>query len=106
METVTLEINNPIILSALANAARRGVPAQSYLLSLVETSILSQQPFGTPATKQALTAEEISAAEERLFALSGVVCGNDPDCGDNEKIDADLARAYGDDHAALYQPQS
>jgi hypothetical protein len=105
METVTLEISNPVILSALANAARRGVPAESYLLGLVETSILSQQAT-PPTTSQALTAEEIRAAEVRLFAFSGVVRGNDPNCGDNEKIDADLARAYGDDHLALYQSQT
>lgn len=102
METVTLEINNPVILSALANEARRGVPAQSYLIGLVETSILSQQSSVPPAAAQVLTKEEIRAAEERLFAFSGAVRGNDPDCGDNEKIDAGLARAYGDDHAALY----
>ncbi len=106
METVTLEINNPVILGALAQAARQGVPAPSYLLGLLETSILSQPSLVAPSSPQALTEEEIRVAETRLFAFSGAVSGSDPDCGDNEKIDADLARAYGDDHATLYKPQS
>jgi hypothetical protein len=45
---------------------------------------------------------EIRAAE-RLFAFSGVVYSGDPHGCANERIDADLTRAYADDHAALYR---
>jgi hypothetical protein len=105
MQTLTLEINNPVILEALTAAVRQGISAQSYLLGLVETSLLSQQSFA-PASMLPLTKDEIRDAEKRLFAFSGAVNSGDADCGNNEKIDADLARAYGDDHAALYQPSS
>lgn len=54
----------------------------------------------------ALSEEELQAADERLFAFSGAVDSGDPNSCDNEKIDADLARAYGDDHASLYKPKS
>jgi hypothetical protein len=50
--------------------------------------------------------EELKAADERLFAFCGAVSSGDPHSCDNERIDLDLALAYGDDHASLYKPKS
>ena len=103
METLTLNIDDPIILSALADAARQGVAAQSYLLGLVQ----SARGNGNHANQaESFSPEALQAADARLFAFSGAVNSGAPFAGDNEKIDADLARAYGDNHAVPYQPQS
>ena len=110
METLTLNIDNPVILNALADAERQGVAAQSYLLGLVQTAARgngTQPGNGNYSNhEEGLSAEALQAADERLFAFSGAATGSVPYSSDNEKIDADLARAYGDNHAALYQPQS
>lgn len=53
-----------------------------------------------------LSDDERSEAQQRLFAFSGAVNSGDPNSCDNERIDADLALAYGDDHASLYKPKS
>ncbi len=55
---------------------------------------------------QKLSDKERREAEERLFAFSGAVNSGDADSCDNDRIDADLALAYGDDHASLYKPKS
>lgn len=69
METLTLEINSPIILEALARAARQGVPPQSYLLGLVETSLLSQRSFEELAEPLAQSFDESGLSEDELEAL-------------------------------------
>lgn len=69
METLTLEINSPIILDALANAVRQGVPAQSYLLGLVETSLLSQRSFEELAEPMAQDFDASGMSEDELDAL-------------------------------------
>ena len=69
METLTLEISSPIILDALANAARQGVPAQSYLLDLVETSLLSQRSFEELAEPMAQGFDAGDLSEDELDAL-------------------------------------
>ena len=46
--------------------------------------------------------DEVAAADAALDACL-VSLGHALDA-DNEQIDADLAREYGDDHAALYRP--
>lgn len=50
--------------------------------------------------------EDLKAADERLFAFSGAVNSGDPNSCNNERIDSDLALAYGDDHSSLYKPKS
>lgn len=58
--------------------------------------------FVSPAS---FSEEELQAADDRLFAFSGAVNSGDPNSCDNDRIDSDLARAYGDDHASLYKPK-
>jgi hypothetical protein len=55
-----------------------------------------------PGPRPALPPEEYEAADERLRQQTidlGCATG-----AENERIDADLAREYGTDHACLYQP--
>jgi len=49
-----------------------------------------------------VTDEEIAAADAALDEC--LVSMGGPLGADNEQIDADLAREYGDDHADLYRP--
>ena len=50
----------------------------------------------------AVTDEELAAADAALDEC--LVSLGHPLGADNEQIDADLAREYGDDHADLYRP--
>src|SRR5438105_15625527 len=51
---------------------------------------------------QEVTDEELAAADAALDEC--LVSLGHPLGADNEQIDADLAREYGDDHADLYRP--
>jgi len=51
-----------------------------------------------PKPRLKLTEEEDQAAWERLLRHFGAVNSGDPHSADNERIDADLAREYGNIH--------
>jgi len=53
---------------------------------------------GLRQTKKPLTEAEKQAARERFERHFGAVSVPDPTGADNEAIDADLAREYGDNH--------
>ena len=48
--------------------------------------------------RKQMSAEEEQAAEERFARHFGAIKSGDPNSCDNEKIDADLIRAYEDTH--------
>ncbi|OGG46246.1 MAG: hypothetical protein A3F84_23750 [Candidatus Handelsmanbacteria bacterium RIFCSPLOWO2_12_FULL_64_10] len=50
-----------------------------------------------PRPRPQLTAEERQAARERFEQLIGAWDSGDSNSADNERIDADLAREYGED---------
>jgi hypothetical protein len=49
---------------------------------------------------ETLSAEARAQAKARLKSFAGAVNSGDPGSADNERIDADLAREYGDPHEA------
>ncbi len=51
-----------------------------------------------PQPRPQLTEEEWEAARQRLRRHAGAVSSGDPQSADNERIDADLAREYGNTH--------
>jgi hypothetical protein len=57
-----------------------------------EVIVLVEQP-ASPASGS----EELQRAWDRLRRHAGAVSGGDPRASDNERIDADLAREYGND---------
>ena len=70
METLTLEISNPMTLSDIAvAAARKGIPAKAFVLDLVETALLSQRTFEELAEPIAQSFDESGMTEEGLDAL-------------------------------------
>ena len=48
--------------------------------------------------KSEMTEEEKQVARERFRQLAGALDSGDPHSADNERIDADLARSYADNH--------
>jgi hypothetical protein len=58
--------------------------------------IMAEQPAaGAAATRPKLTDEEYREANRKLERFLGAVNSGDPRSGDNDRIDADLAREYG-----------
>jgi hypothetical protein len=51
-----------------------------------------------PQPRALLSDEDRRAARNRLLQYAGAVSSGDPHSGDNERIDADLAREYGNTH--------
>jgi len=89
----TLELPEDIY-SALVKAAKeRGTTPVAWIAERL------------PKSPKPPSEEEKRADEARLRAHSGAVNSGDPNSADNDRIDADLAREYGDDHQELYQPQ-
>jgi hypothetical protein len=70
METLTLEISNPMTLSDIAAAAaRKGVPVKAYVLDLVEMALLSQRTFEELAEPMAQSFDASGMTEDELDAL-------------------------------------
>lgn len=73
----------------LAKAATSvGKPLDEWILARLRP--LAQRPV--------LSEEEKEAAMAELMAFAGCVNSGDPNAADNERIDADLAREYGNTH--------
>ncbi|MBI1766692.1 MAG: hypothetical protein HYR56_35245 [Acidobacteria bacterium] len=72
METLTLEINNPVTLNAIATAAaRQGVPANAYVLDLVETALGAEATLngaGASLAQFSAALEALSEGTEHLPA--------------------------------------
>jgi len=71
-------------------------------LRQVEEAIRARMPGQHIAASTTISPEQIKAANALL--RSTIVTLPNPTGADNDSIDADLAREYGDDHANLYQP--
>lgn len=70
METLTVEINNPSTIQAIAAAAsQHGVTAKSYVLGLLEEALLSQKSFEEIVEPLAQSFDESQMTEEELDAL-------------------------------------
>lgn len=91
--TITLELTLEEEQRLQQYAAQQGKDAREVALQAIKRLTPRPQP----------TAQEIAAAKVELFSHTsslGYATGLD-----NEQIDADLAREYGDDHADLYAVQ-
>jgi hypothetical protein len=64
-----------------------------------EVIVLVEQPAAPVRSP-----EDPQVAWERLLRHAGAVKGGDPRAGDNDRIDADLAREYGKDDGAGTAP--
>ena len=60
--------------------------------------LVEGSPADRPRAGEAPRGPDPAGAWERLRRHAGAVRGGDPSASDNERIDADLAREYGDTH--------
>ncbi len=70
MDTLTVQISNPETVHALTETARRhGLPPEKYALELLETALLSQQPFEVLAEPFAQSFDDSGMSEDEFDAL-------------------------------------
>lgn len=85
-KTVTLEIPDEIYAALEQMAAKSGEPVESLAVEWLARRL--------PRPRRKLSEAEAKAAWERLERHFGAIDSGDPHSADNERIDADLARAY------------
>ncbi|MGI8787753.1 MAG: hypothetical protein ACR2HG_08345 [Pyrinomonadaceae bacterium] len=86
---LTLEIPDEVFSSFQKQAERRGETAEKFVLEIVLKNIPPSKTNGS---------ENARLAEERFARHFGAINSGDSTSADNEKIDADLIRAYEDTH--------
>jgi len=88
-KTLTLEIPDEVFSSFQKQAASKGETAEKFVLEIVLKN--------SPKTNGSLSEQEKEQALEELMKFAGSVNSGNPRSGDNEQIDADLAKEYGKD---------
>lgn len=88
-KTLVLEIPDEVFSSFQKQAESKGKSAERFVLEIVLKNY--SKANGN------LTEREKSVALEELMKFSGAVNSGNPSSGDNEQIDADLAKEYGKD---------
>lgn len=81
------EYEGLVLDAARERAARRG--------NTLEEELTAWRSSIAPKSHAALSPEERAAARQRLLRHCGAVDSGEPDASENDRIDADLARAYG-----------
>ena len=91
MKTMTLELPDEVYEVVERTAQANSQPA---------AWVAARMPMLLPTRKPRpiLTPEEYEAARQRLMRHAGAVNSGDPNSADNERIDADLAREYANNH--------
>lgn len=70
MDTLTVQISNPETVHTIAETAKRqGTTPEKYVVQLVETALLSQQPFEILVEPLAQSFDESGMTEEEFEAL-------------------------------------
>lgn len=90
MKTVTIELADEVYQTLEQMSAKQGRP--------IEDLVLEWRAACGPKPRPKLTDEQRRAARERLLRYSGAVDSGDPHSSDNERIDRDLEREYGNNH--------
>ncbi|HIE30397.1 TPA: hypothetical protein EYP66_24315 [Candidatus Poribacteria bacterium] len=83
-----LELPDEVYEPLAKSAEAVGQPLDEWILARLRP--LAQRPV--------LSKKEKETAMAELMAFAGCVNSGDANAADNERIDADLARAYGDTH--------
>ena len=90
MKTITIELVDEVYEVLQQDAAKTGRPIEDLALEWRAKHRLKPRPK--------LTDEERRAARERLLRFSEGVNSGDPHSADNERVDRDIEREYGDTH--------
>ncbi len=92
MKTLTLELPDEVYEIIERTAQAQSLPPAEWIAERVPTLLPGRKP------RLVLTPEEYEAAMSRLSRHFGRVNTGDPHSADNERIDEDLAREYGNTH--------
>ena len=87
---LTLRVPDDLYQAFEQTAARAGRPMEAVALECLAEYALNRRPERT--------AKERRLGLAALMRFAGCVSTGDPHSADNERIDADLAREYADDH--------
>ena len=90
MKTLTFEVPDELYQAFEQTAAKDGRTVEAVALEWLARHGTTSRPR--------LTAEEHRAALDDLLKFAGSFRSGDPHSADNERIDADLAREYADNH--------
>lgn len=88
-KNLTLEIPDEVFSNFQRQAESKGETAEKFVLEIVLKN--------SPKMNDGLSEQEKDQALEELMKFSGSVNSENPRSGDNEQIDADLAKEYGKD---------
>ena len=88
-KTLTLGIPYEVFSNFQRQAESKGETAEKFVLEIVLKH--------SPKTNGSLSEQEKEQALEELMKFAGAVNSGNPRSGDNEQIDADLAKEYGKD---------
>jgi len=92
MKTMTLELPDEVYEEVMRTARESQLPPTQVVTARVVSGFSPRKP------KPVLTPEEYEAARQRLLRHAGAVSSGNPNSADNERIDADLAREYANNH--------
>lgn len=92
MRTLTPELSDEGYEVVKRTAQANSMPPAAWIAARVPTLLPARKP------RPILTPEKREAAMARLRRHAGAVNSSDPNSADNERIDADLAHEYGDNH--------
>jgi hypothetical protein len=90
MKTLNLEVPDEVYAAFEQMAAACGRSLEALALESLAQLVPTPGPLPTPGERQ--------AARELLRRHMGALSSGDPHSGDNERIDADLAREYANTH--------
>ena len=90
MKTLTVDVPDELYQALEQTAANGGRTVEAVALEWLGRHGAEPRPT--------LTEEESRAAWDRLLRHAGAFESGDPHSADNERIDADLAREYADNH--------
>jgi len=90
MRTLTFGVPDRVYEAFEQMAASRGRSVEAIARELLTKTAPGRSPKATPKRRRAGLA--------RLMRFAGCVSSGDPQSSDNERIDADLAREYANDH--------
>jgi hypothetical protein len=90
-KTITVELADDVFETLSQMSAESGTPL--HVLALQWITKYGPRPAPPPRSP-----EELRTARADLLRFAGCHHGTDPNGSDNERIDADLAKEYGDTH--------
>lgn len=92
MRTLTLELPDEVYEEVMRTARESQLPATQVAAARVAAGFPVRKP------RSILTPDEREAAHKRLRQYAGAASSGDMDSANNERIDADLAREYANNH--------